>query len=286
MGWAQKSRSGKRPFFCIDISKCKLIVFLISQKRIGQYFKDTLPFIQKIGDALIEIAIISAKLVLVRFGVPFDHTYHNDIRINRYLHSDVGDRPPEIFGIKDGLTLASSGNYYNPKEDHWTVQCAKCGVHVNIDIDGRLAFSIQNGITEGSISFINNDPLTLDAQFGISADASESASKSKKKTIKPKKTKDLKSLPLGGLAIPGILNLGPQVTFGVAIGLEAAGKVEILVGGSVSIGEGRAIASLKGENEIKGFETRFDPVFSVKGEFSLTGSTIYHCSETSEACTT
>ncbi|KAJ5995665.1 hypothetical protein N7481_002642 [Penicillium waksmanii] len=225
----------------------------------------------RVGDALIEIAVITAKLVLVPFGVPFDHTYHNDIKIHEYLRSNIGDRPPEIFGIKDGFKLASSDNYYNPNEFHWTVQCAKCGVHVNIDIDGRLAFSIKNGITEGSISFINNDPLTLDAQFGISADASVSGSKGKSKTIKSKKTKDLKSIPFGGLSIPGILNLGPQVTFGVAVGLEAAGKVEILVGGIVSIGAGHAIASLKGKNEVKGFEPKFDPVFRAKGEFSLTG---------------
>jgi hypothetical protein len=244
---------------------------LLSQKRIGNFFRSAATFIKKVGDALIEIATITAKLVLVPFGVPFGHTYHNDIKIDLYLHSNIGNRPPEIFGIKDGFKLAGSDNYNNPKEFHWTVQCARCGVHVNIDIDGQLAFSINNGITEGSISFVNNDPLTLDAQFGTSADASVSGSKGPSRTIKSKKTKDLKSIPFGGLAIPGILNLGPQVTFGVAVGLEASGKVEILAGGSVSIGAGHAIASLKGKNEIVGFVPSFDPVFRAKGEFSLTG---------------
>jgi hypothetical protein len=173
--------------------------------------------------------------------------------------------------MKDGYTLASSNNYNDPKAFHWTVQCAKCGVHVNIDIDGRLAFSIKDGITEGSISFVNNDPLTLDAQFGVSADGTASKSKDKKKTIKSKKTKDLKSIPFAGLIIPGILTLGPQVTFGAAVSLEAEGKVEILVGGSISIGVGHAVASLKGKNEVIGFEPRFDPIFRAKGEFSLTG---------------
>jgi hypothetical protein len=168
--------------------------------------------------------------VLVPFGVPFDHTYHNDIKIHQYLKGEIGNRPPEIFGMKDGYTLATSGNYNNPGAFHWTVQCAKCGVHVNIDIDGRLGFSIKDGITEGSISFVNNDALTLDAQFGISADGTVSKSKDKTKTIKPKKSKDLKSIPFGGLIIPGILTLGPQVTFGVAVTLRLRARLNCLSG--------------------------------------------------------
>ncbi|KAJ6081027.1 hypothetical protein N7499_005901 [Penicillium canescens] len=240
-------------------------------RRIGDFFRSAADFIKKVGDQIIELAVITAKLVLVPFGVPFDHTYHNDIKIHQYLKSEIGDRPPEIFGMRDGYTLATSGNYNNPGAFHWTVQCAKCGVHVNIDIDGRLAFSIKDGITEGSISFVNKDALTLDAQFGISADGTVSKSKDKKKSIKPKKSKDLKSIPFGGLIIPGILTLGPQVTFGVAVSLETEGKVELLVGGSVSIGAGHAVASLKGTNKIEGFMPKFDPVFRAKGEFSLTG---------------
>ncbi|OQD84941.1 hypothetical protein PENANT_c011G02128 [Penicillium antarcticum] len=240
-------------------------------RRIGAFFVSAAAFIKKVGDHIVELAVITVKLAGVVFGVPFDHTYHNDIKINQYLKSEIGNRPPAIFGMKDGYTLASSDNYNNPEAFHWTVQCAKCGVHVNIDIDGRLAFSIKDGITEGSISFVNNDPLTLDAQFGISADGTVSKSKDKKKTIKPQKSKDLKTIPFGGLIIPGILTLGPQVTFGVAVSLETEGKVELLVGGSVSIGAGHAIASLKGKNEIKGFQPSFDPVFRAKGEFSLTG---------------
>ncbi|KAJ5278653.1 hypothetical protein N7478_004025 [Penicillium angulare] len=234
-------------------------------RRIENFFKSSFSFILQVGDFLIQVAIISAKLLLVPFGVPFDHSYHNDIYVHEYLNSYGLDKPPAIFGLKNGYTLLS----HKDDDGKWIVQCAKCGIHVNMNIDGRLAFSIKNGITEGTIQLTNVDPLKLDAQFGLTAESS--VSKTRTKHLK-RKGKEIKNIPLSPLTIPGIITLGPQVSVGVALGVEAAGKVELLVGGTISLSKGYARASVtQGKNGVEGLEPSFDPIFRAAGEFTLTG---------------
>ncbi|KAJ5086417.1 hypothetical protein NUU61_007724 [Penicillium alfredii] len=212
------------------------------------------------------------QLLLVPFGVPFDHTYHHDIYFDQHLDgAAVTNKPPKIFGFGNGFTLAESFAE-NSKAVDWTLQCAKCGVHVNIDIAGRLAFSIKDGITEGTLTLTNKDALTLDAVLGMSGDVKINKSKEKKKRLN-KQEKNLQSYPAGvALYIPGILTLGPQLSFGAAVSVEAEGKFELLLGGSVSVGKGTASVSLKGgRNGATGFEPKFDPVLRFKGAATLTG---------------
>jgi hypothetical protein len=207
------------------------------------------------------LATVSIKLLLVPFGVPFQHTYHRDIAFDQHLNGlQVSNKPPNIFGIGDGFVLAE------PHGAEWTVQCTKCGVHVNMDIEGRLGFSIKDGLTEGALELHNKDDIRFDAQIGISATGKLSRSWSD--PIKHK-DKELKNFPLPGFGIPGIITLGPQVSFSVSIALQVDGKIDLLVGGSVILEKGTATASIKGaENKIVGFKPRFDPVFKATGGFS------------------
>ncbi|KAJ5752252.1 hypothetical protein N7520_009169 [Penicillium odoratum] len=196
----------------------------------------------QVGDLLIQVAIISAKLLLVPFGVPFNHSYHNDIYVHEYINSYGLDKPPAIFGLKNGYTLLSDKD----DDGKWIVQCAKCCMHLT-----------------------NVDPLTLDAQFGLTAESS--VSKTKTKHLK-RKGKEIKSIPLSPLTIPGIITLGPQVSVGVALSVEAAGKIELLVGGTISLSKGYAGASItQGKNGVEGLKPSFEPIFRAAGEFTLTG---------------
>ncbi|KAJ5273954.1 hypothetical protein N7478_009079 [Penicillium angulare] len=214
-----------------------------------------------IGERVVELATITIKLLLVPFGVPFKHIYHHDISFHEYLNgASVSNKPPNIFGVGDGFVLAK------PHGAEWTVQCTKCGVHVNMDIEGQLEFSIKDGLTEGFLQFRNKDELRLDAQIGISATGKLSRGWSD--PIKHH-DKELKNIPLPGFGIPGILTLGPQVSFSVSVALQVEGKIELLVGGSVILEPGTATASIvKAENGIHGFNPRFEPVFKASGQFT------------------
>lgn len=151
---------------------------------------------------IIDVAIITAKLIMVPFGVPFDHSIHYDVEIDEHLTSGAGvsNKPPNIFGIGNGFTLART------VEDgiDFNVQCAKCGIHANFAVDGRLAFSISNGVTEGFVEFVNRDTFTLDALFGITL-AGKLASKTWETPLKDRDGHQLVAVPFSPLTIPGII---------------------------------------------------------------------------------
>ena len=145
------------------------------------------------------------KLIVVPFGVPFDHTYYNDLKFNSYLKAEASNRPPKIFGFTDGFKLASSGNIYS-------TQCAKCGISGDFSVEGSLAFSTKNGVTRGKVSFMNVDPFTIDAQFGITGEAQSDEAVEEL-------TRQLGVFPLSPLTIPGIITLGPEVSISAAFDL-------------------------------------------------------------------
>lgn len=200
---------------------------------------------------VIEKAIITAKLIAVPFGVPFDHTYHNDVEFDYYLKAKSGNRPPTIFGYTEGFNLASSGGIFS-------LQCAKCGIHGDFTVDGSLAFSIQEGITKGKVSLINHDPFTIDAQFGITVEAQID------KAVK-ELSKQLGAVPLSPLTIPGIITLGPQASISVAFDLVLNGKADLLVGGTLTMDPGEVALSIvnKDENKLDGLSIKFTPVLKV-----------------------
>lgn len=208
---------------------------------------------RKVANLVIQVAIFSAKLIAVPFRVPFNHSYHEDFKFHKYLTGEANNRPPKIFGIGDGFNLASSGKIYS-------VQCAKCGIHADIMVDGELAFNIKDGITEGKVSLRNNGQFNIDAQFGITVEHQ------KDESIKAA-TKQLAAIPLSPLAIPGIITLGPQASISVALDLVLNGKAEMLLGGSLSIQPGVAALSLvhKKDNKLDGLQAKFTPVAKVSG---------------------
>lgn len=194
---------------------------------------------------------MAAKLIAVPFGVPFDHSYHNDFRFTHNVVGEASNRPPKIFGYEDGFNLAGTGGIFS-------IQCAKCGVHGDFSVDGRLAFSLKDGITDGRVSLTNNDPFTVDAVFGITLEVQYD------KSVKGF-DKQIAAVPLSPLTIPGILTLGPQLALSGALDLVLNGKAELLIGGSLVMNPGTAALSLvkKEDNKLDGFQTTFTPVAKV-----------------------
>lgn len=235
---------------------------VLINKAVASWIKSVFQEVTKIAKLIIAVAVTVAKLLAVPFGVPFDESYQNDFNFTKTLTGGATNKPPAIFGYEAGFSMASSGGYFD-------VQCAKCGIHGDFEVEGRLAFSIQDGITEGYAALTNNDYFTIDAIFGVTLAAQYD------KPIKVAE-KQLAAVPLSPLSIPGIITLGPQVSISTALNLNINGKAVFLVGGSLSIAPGEARLSLvdKSANKFIGFDTKFTPVAKVKLPRQCEGSTV------------
>jgi hypothetical protein len=236
---------------------------------IGDFFTGAAKLVATIGDLIINFAVISVKLLMVPFGVPFDHSMNYDIVLDKRLDGlGGGNKPPTIFGIGNGFTLAKTVKH----GAEFYVQCAKCGVHANMNLNGKLAFSIRDGVTEGFVEFNNNDEFTLDAQFGISL-SGKLATKTWETPVKDRSGTQLTAIPFSPLTIPGIITIGPQGSISVAFTATLEGKAELLVGGSLTIAPGKARVSVKEKdnNGIHGLNVTFTPVLKATGSFTLTG---------------
>ncbi|KAH8890636.1 hypothetical protein GQ53DRAFT_765831 [Thozetella sp. PMI_491] len=220
-------------------------------ESVVNFVKKSVKTITSIAQAVAQLAIITVKLILVQFGVPFRHTYHDDFKVNYTVEGEISKRPPAILDFLNGLEIAGV-------KGETSVQCLKCGVHVDISVEGTLAFSLKQGITEGRLSLYNNDPFEIDAVFGIKVDGEYSIELV---------NQQIAAVPLSPLTIPGIITLGPQLSISGLVELEFSGEAEAVIGGSLSIDTGGAVVDLvQGfRTHVWGFETNFTPVAKFDG---------------------
>ncbi|KAH8886458.1 hypothetical protein GQ53DRAFT_844965 [Thozetella sp. PMI_491] len=221
--------------------------------------------IGKVAYIIANVAVIYVKVWLVAFGVPFDHSYHDDFKFDFYLQSRS---TPPILGYENGFSIFTQRDLKNG-EPEISLQCSKCGISADFSIEGHLAFSLKSGLTKGSISFTNNDPFTIDVIFGLKvAEGFDEPVKGIKK--------QLGAYPLSPLTIPGVFTLGPEITISAALDLAIQGGkesvAEMIVGGSLSISKG--VASLdavnRENNRVTGLAAKFTPVAKFHGSISST----------------
>jgi hypothetical protein len=125
-------------------------------QNVTSYVKEAFTKVATVAQKVVEFAVIATKVIAVPFGVPFDEPYKNDYNFTHVVVGDGTNRPPQIFGYTDGFNLAGTGGIYS-------VQCAKCGVHGEFSVEGRLAFNVRDGITDGYISLVNDGAFIIDA---------------------------------------------------------------------------------------------------------------------------
>lgn len=204
-----------------------------------------------VASVIVEIAIISGKLIAAAFGVPFNHSYHNDFKIDYVPKLKSTNKPPNLFSANAAELAGNAGSC--------TVECAKCGIHADFSVSGVLAFSIKDGVTKGAVSLVNNKEFTIDAQLGINIELQA------QKDIDLVK-RQLGAIPLSPLTIPGIILLGPEVTISAELELTLYGQADLLIGGSLSISKGRAVLDVvnKKNNELTGLKPTFTPVAEVE----------------------
>ncbi|KAF7557433.1 hypothetical protein G7Z17_g715 [Cylindrodendrum hubeiense] len=141
------------------------------------------------------------------------------------------------------------------------IYCVGCGVTGTARIEGRAAFSLVEGITEGVIE------LSADVNFvfklGIEAQL----------VYKKEFENELLNIGLPGLSY-GVVTIGPSISLASKVEFEAAAKGQILAG--AEMGLVNAVAKMDfvnpGKSDATGWTPYFKPVFEASGEIVLSAS--------------
>ncbi|KAH8896306.1 hypothetical protein GQ53DRAFT_819421 [Thozetella sp. PMI_491] len=230
---------------------------------VAQALEAAVSIIGKVAVLIANVALVTLKGIALVFGVPFKHSYHEDFKFDFHLRSPKGSLP-EIFEYDQGFGIITKRDELT-SEAEVSLQCLRCGISADFSVEGHVAFSIQKGLTKGSVSFTNNEDFSLDLIFGlyIEKDYNEPIEGFKKQ---------IGAYPLSPLTIPGIITLGPQVSISAAVDLTLQSQLgaEIALGGSLSISKGKASldAVNKTNNGIEGLVSKFTPVTRFKGDLA------------------
>lgn len=235
--------------------------------------------------AVVAYAATAVNLFLVPFGVPFDQEYHADISFKHYLSPAIGigtDLASTIGGAADGLGLSDEIEaVYNKQGGSIFINCAECGTKGDLTFDGKLAFSISDGLSKAQISLINNKPFVIEAIFGLTAqgrglptgkEVTDSKGKKKTKGVRTTVSKEFPALPLTPLYIPGVLTIGPQVVLEPAASVYFDTKAKIRTGPKFTVSPGNLTLDAKNpeQNVAEGWEPKFDWVFDIDGNVVAT----------------
>jgi hypothetical protein len=134
----------------------------------------------------------------------------------------------------------------------------------SFSVEGHLAFSMKDGITNDTMSLVNDEPFILDVQLGIDLEGVAP-------TIHDLTKKRVLVINLSPLRIPGIIIVGPQIAMTAEFLASLTGKAQILIGGTLSLSPGTAVLSLvnKEQNRLDGLNVTFTPVAKVSHFISI-----------------
>lgn len=198
---------------------------------------------------------------MVPFGVPFHQEYRSDLEFDHrvsggLLATDLGSL---LAGVSDNAVLSSHGAAAR-------IECFSCGAKGDLSFEGKLAFSISDGLTKAEVVFINNSPFIFDAILKFVVDARVFREGKYKKGFKQTVEKTLFTAPLPGtIYIPKIVTIGPALVVNAAASVYVDAHGEITAGARFSIGEGRLVLNaLDGDrNEASGFHPSLEPIFNL-----------------------
>ncbi|OJJ66930.1 hypothetical protein ASPBRDRAFT_357224 [Aspergillus brasiliensis CBS 101740] len=198
---------------------------------------------------MIERALVTADLIMVPFGRPFDRAYHADIPFDWHTATNLGigsDPASMLGGTQNGFVIAQQGAAFN-------LQCVDCGARGNFTFDGRLAFNIADGLTAAEIALTNHEPLAIDAVLRLNLNGRLLKDKGSK--FKTAVSKELFNIGLPGLWIPKVVAIGPMVTLNTGVNLYVDGHMEIVTGAKFKLDAGHVElnATKGGQTTASGF---------------------------------
>jgi hypothetical protein len=139
--------------------------------------------------------------------------------------------------------------------------CAGCGTSGSITLTGSISFSIFSGVTAASVSLNGNMQVIL--ELGLIANGLS--------TTQSIGDFNILDVPLGGLDVPGIITVGPQIEVDIGASVTISATGSLLVGAVLSWPNIQASVDLKKDTASgSGFSPSITPVHTISGSVSAT----------------
>ncbi|KAI8298125.1 hypothetical protein K4K61_012024 [Colletotrichum sp. SAR11_59] len=152
------------------------------------------------------------------------------------------------------------GNGGSAKE-FMDVYCVGCGVTGNAKVAGSAKWTPGEGIVEGQVEIRTDIMFVL--KVGIDAGI----------VLKQNFKAELFSLGLPGLSF-GVASIGPRITVGTSVTLEAAAKGRLLAGAEMGLEDARVVLDFVNDSKAtdRGWEPYFKPVFEADGSLMVSST--------------
>ncbi|KAM0743850.1 hypothetical protein ACQRIT_001164 [Beauveria bassiana] len=146
-------------------------------------------------------------------------------------------------------------------QEHINIYCVDCGVSGQAVFSGKAKITPLKGIFDGELALRTNMKMVL--KVGVDAEIKYS------KNIE----QDLFTFGLPGLSY-GIVTVGPYISVAAKVGLEAAAKGKLLVGGEMGLTQASATLYIfePSRSTSSGWTPYFKPVMEAEGEIMLAAS--------------
>ncbi|KAL2881570.1 hypothetical protein SGCOL_003137 [Colletotrichum sp. CLE4] len=144
---------------------------------------------------------------------------------------------------------------------YMNIFCVGCGAFGNAKIAGRARWTPIGGFLEGEVDIRTDIKFVL--KIGIDAQI----------TYKQEFYNDLINVALPGLTY-GVVNIGPRISVGSRVEVEAAAKGKLLAGAEMGLQDAHVLIDFVNSANSKksGWEPYFKPVFEAEGELMLSTS--------------
>jgi len=158
-------------------------------------------------------------------------------------------------------TQFGASGYQVASTSTFTLICAGCGTSGSLTVTGSISFSIFSGITAATISLSGNMQVVL--ELGLVANGLSASI--------PLGDVNILDVPLGGLDVPGIITIGPQIEVDVGATVDISATGSLLVGAVLSWPSIQATIDLERNTASgSGFSPSISPVHTISGSISAT----------------
>ncbi|KFG81007.1 hypothetical protein MANI_014337 [Metarhizium anisopliae] len=181
---------------------------------------------------------------------------------NTWAKTLLGDLTQTQSPWGEAILLKSLGSPNAVGDDgvlkYMNIYCVGCGASGHARVAGRARWSPLAGLQEGRLELQANMQFVL--KLGIDAEFS----------LRQNLEYDLFNYGLPALSF-GVVTIGPYVSVGARVGLEAAARGKVLVGAEMGMQDSLVVIDLvnPGDNKNSGWDPYFKPVFEASGEVAL-----------------
>ncbi|OAA55199.1 hypothetical protein ISF_08120 [Cordyceps fumosorosea ARSEF 2679] len=164
---------------------------------------------------------------------------------------------PNSIALFKHETTSESGEFH----EHVHIYCVDCGVSGQAVFSGKAKITPLKGIFDAEVALRANMKVVL--KVGVDAEIRFS------KSIQ----QDLFAFGLPGLSY-GIVTVGPYISVAAKVGLEAAARGKLLVGGEMGLTQAQATLHIfePSRSSASGWTPYFKPVLEAEGEIMLAAS--------------